>query len=166
MKIIYTIDSTSSGENSDIFSSFDAFRAARRRQRRVEVKAARIAEKRKLVVIPSVDIDVVIAGQHVLRALVDSESEINFISRRLIQRLKLASSVNLEPIRVKSISESKMRTYEVHFLNLKVKDDSGTARYFNEFFLEADISDEKLVLSLSFMTMANPDVNYQQRRFT
>lgn len=155
----------SSSEKFDCFiESLKFARAIRRRLHRIRIKAAQTLAKRELVIILSINIDVIVEEEHSMKTLLNNESQINLISRFLIQRLKL-SSEHSESVCVKIVNEDILRTYEVHFLSLKIKNQFDIARYFIEFFLKIDLSSEQLILSLSFFTIVNSNVNYEVREF-
>ena len=99
-----------------------------------------------------------------MQILLNNESQINFIFRNLMQRFKF-SSKHFEFVRIKTINENILRTYEVHFLNLKIKNQIDIVRYFIKFFLKIDLLNEQFILDLSFFTIINFDVNYEVRQF-
>ena len=136
----------------------------RRRFRRIQIKTIKLFAKRKFVIIFSINIDVIFEKKHNKQTLLNNESQINLIFRNLMQRLKF-SSKHFEFVLVKIINEDILRTYEVHFLNLKVKNQFDIARYFIEFFLKVDLSNEQFILDLFFFTITNLNVNYEVREF-
>ena len=121
-------------EKFDCFiESLNVAKTIRRRFRRIQIKTIKIFAKRKFVIIFFINIDVIFEKEHEMQILLNNENQINLISRNLMQRFKL-SSKHLEFVRVKTINESILRTYEIHFLNLKVKNQINIVRYFIEFF--------------------------------
>ena len=162
------VDFTSKSIFSEKFDCFiellNVAKAIRRRFRRIQIKTIKVLAKRKFVIISSINIDVIFEKKHNLQTLLNNESQINLIFRNLMQRFKF-SSKRFEFVRIKAINENILRTYEVHFLNLKIKNQFDIVRYFIEFFLEVDLSNEQLILDLSFFTIINFDVNYEVRQF-
>ena len=156
----------------DFFSEkFDCFieslkfaRTIRRRFHRIQIKVVKAFVKRKLVIIFSINIDVIIKEKHNMKILLNNESQINFIFRCLAQRLKF-SSEHSELVRVKIVNDEILRTYEIHFLSLKIKNQFDIVRYFIEFFLKVDLSNEQFILNLFFFTIVNSNVNYEVRKF-
>ena len=156
----------------DFFSEkFDCFieslklaKTIRRRFHRIQIKIVKTLVKRKLVIIFSINIDVIIEEKHNMKTLLNNESQINFIFRCLAQRLKF-SSKHFEFVRVKIVNDEILRTYEIHFLNLKIKNQFDIARYFIEFFLKIDLSNEQFILNFFFFTIVNSNVNYEVRKF-
>ena len=152
-------------EKFDCFiESLNVAKAIRRRFRRIQIQTIKVLAKRKLVIISFINIDVIFENEHSMRILLNNESQINLIFRNLMQRFKL-SSKHLEFVRIKTINEDILRTYEVHFLSLKVKDEFDIVRYFIEFFLKIDLASEQLILNLFFFTIINFNVNYEVRKF-
>ena len=60
------------------------------------------------------------------------------------------SSKHFELIRDKIVNENILRTYEMHFLNLKIKNQFDIVRYFIDFFLKIDLSNEQFILNFFF----------------
>ena len=81
-----------------------------------------------------------------------------------MQRFKF-SSKHFEFVRIKTINENILRTYKMHFLNLKIKNQFDIIRYFIEFFKKIDLSNEQFILNLSFFTIINFNMNYEIRQF-
>ena len=152
-------------EKFDCFiESLNVAKTIRQRFRRIQVKTVKIFAKRKFVVIFSINIHVIFEKKYNMQILLNNESQINFIFRNLMQRLKF-SSKHFEFVRIKTINEDILRTYEMHFLNLKIKNQFNIVRYFIEFFLKVDLSSEQFILSLLFFIIINFDVNYEIRQF-
>ena len=105
---------------------------------RIQIKIVKTFAKRKLVIIISINIDVIVKRKHNMKILLNNENQINFIFRCLIQRLKF-SSKHFKSICVKVVNENILRTYEMLFLNLKIKNQFDIAQYFIEFFLKVDL---------------------------
>ena len=152
-------------EKFDCFiESLNVAKTIRRRFRRIQIKTIKVFAKRKFVIISFINIDVIFEKKYNMQTLLNNESQINFIFRNLMQRLKFSSKY-FEFVRIKTINEDILRTYEVHFLSLKVKNQFDIARYFIEFFLKVDLSNEQLILDLFFFTITNFNVNYEVRKF-
>ena len=152
-------------EKFDCFiESLNVAKIIRRRFRRIQVKTIKVFAKRKFVIIFSININVIFEKKHEMQILLNNENQVNLIFRNLMQRFKF-SSKHFEFVRVKTINENILHTYEMHLLNLKVKNQIDIVRYFIEFFLKIDLSNEQFILNLSFFTIINFDVNYEIRQF-
>ena len=98
-----------------------------------------------------------------MTTLLNNENQINFIFRFLIQRLKF-SSKHFESMCVKIVNKNILRIYEIHFLNLEIKNQFDIVRYFIEFFLKIDLSNDQFIL-IFFFTIVNSNMNYEIRKF-
>ena len=161
------IDCTSDfiSEKFDCFiESLKFAKIIRRRFHRIQIKIVKVFVQRKFVIIFFINIDVIVEKKHNMKILLNNENQINFISRCLMQRLKF-SSKQFKSIRVKIVNENILRTYEMHFLNLKIKNQFNIVRYFIEFFLKIDLSNEQFILNFFFFTIINFNVDYEIRKF-
>ena len=92
-------------------------------------------------------IDIIIES-HVTKILMNSNNEINLMSIQLTRKLNLIS-IMTKNIIVFIINDKRLKTYDVHFLNMKIIDRKRHIRYFNEFFLTSNITHERVVRDMS-----------------
>ena len=132
-------------ENSSEHIVIQAFRAARRREQRIQQKARR--QIKKLKIIKFMHIDVVIE-KHRINALINSNNEINIISQRYVKQIEIQFDMS-EFITLFIINDRRVNIHDIHFLNLKIDDRQSHIRYFDEFFLISDINHEEVMLNMS-----------------
>ena len=94
----------------------------------------------------------------VLKALLDSGSEINLISRAMVKQLGLPPSLINE--KACGIANTKLETFGVHFLTVAVTDKNGNQRFFEESFLEVSIN-EDLIFGMPWLELATPNVDWR-----
>ena len=93
-----------------------------------------------------------------LKALLDSESEINLISRAMVKQLKLPPFLINE--KACGIANTKLKTFGIHFLTVAVIDKNGNQRFFEEFFLKVSIN-EDLIFGMSWLELATSNVDWR-----
>ena len=90
-----------------------------------------------------------------IRALIDSGSEINAMTRAYASKLGL--QVYHSNVGAQKIDGSTLQMFGIVLANFQVEDKLGRTRFFQETFLLANISIE-VVLSMSFLILSNADI--------
>lgn len=81
------------------------------------------------------------------------------MSIQLTRKLNLIS-IMTKNIIVFIINDKRLKTYDVHFLNMKIIDRKRHIRYFNEFFLTSNITHERVVRDMSWLKLINSNINW------
>ena len=117
------------------------------------------ASPKTLEVAPCIEYEITHAKE-TAKALIDSGSEVNLISRayaNICALTVLHSSVSLE-----AINHQQVMTHGMGLLVFGVTDQLGQQRFFEETFLIADIP-HNIVLGMPFLQLANPDIDWSAR---
>ena len=147
-------DSSDPSSSSDSPASPFSSRASIRRIRKQEKKA----EKRRLAVAKCIFIDTQVEGQTV-KTLLDGGSEINCVSRKLVERLQLPpSTINEGAVAL----GRKIQTFRVYFLSIEIADRDGHSRFFEESVLAVNMK-EDLLLGMPWSRLANPMVDWAEK---
>ena len=86
--------------------------------------------------------------EYITMTFLNFDNEINIISTHLIKKMKLNQNEK-NSIVLSIINDKRLKTHEMHFLNMQVVDCKNYTRYFEKFFLILDITHESFVLNMS-----------------
>ena len=98
-----------------------------------------------------------------IRALIDSDSEVNAMTPAYTSKLGLR--VRHTDVRAQKIDSFTLQLFGMVLANFQVEDQLGRTRFFQETFLLADISAE-VVLGMPFLTLSNADVQFVEKELT
>ena len=102
-------------------------------------------------------------GQKLVRALLNSGSEVNAISPAYTKRLGLKTrKTNVE---AQKIDGSTLKTFGMVIADFQVEDKGGRPRFFQETFLVADTKFE-VILGMPFLKISNADVAFGEGTLT
>ena len=86
--------------------------------------------------------------KYITMTLLNFDNEVNIISTHLIKKMTLNQDEK-NSIVLSIINDKRLKTHEMHFLNMQIVDCKSHTRYFEKFFLIVDIIHENFVLNMS-----------------
>jgi hypothetical protein len=108
----------------------------------------------------TIDVTVTINGvAHTEKALIDSGSQANFISQRLVKQWGLRED-STSSARTQTITGDPFFVYGEHQVRMSVTDSARKTKNHRLSFLAADIRGEGLVLGYPWLAASNPNVNW------
>ena len=122
---------------SDFFFNAITHRAYIRRVRRQLVKQKKLAIKR------CIDVKIILNEKR-RKAKLNCDSEVNFISRQLIKKLDLPS-FTVVGSDARTIDNSRLQTFDVHFLLISVLNINDVPRFFEEFFMKVSMQNDLIL---------------------
>ena len=143
-----------------LFVMIQTFKATRRRELKAQDKIKR--KDKRLSIRKFMHIEITI-DEHITMTLLNFDNEVNIISTHLIKKMKLNQDEK-NSIVLSIISDKRLRTHEMHFLDMQVVDCKSHTRYFEEFFLIVDITHESLVLDMSWLKLANSNIRWSKKQ--
>ena len=116
---------TSNSSENEFSSTISSIKSVRRRQRKLRMIKC---SKHKIKIN---DIEIF--------AVIDSKAEISLISNAFAKKLKLVS-FNVSSCEVMIVNNLRIKFYDVYFVRLEISNENDISRFFNESFLEVDLS--------------------------
>ena len=98
------------------------------------------------------------AKNKMLKTLLNSENEINLINWAIIKQLELFSFFINE--KACDIANTKLKTFEIHFLIVIIIDKNDNQRFFEEFFLKISIN-EDLIFDILWLKLIISNVDWK-----
>ncbi len=98
--------------------------------------------------------------KNLIKALLDSESEVNIISQVFASLLGL--KIQKTNIGAQKINNTILEAYKIVVFKFFVLEKDGRERFFEESFLLANVK-LHIVLKIPFPTMSNTDIDFQAR---
>lgn len=93
--------------------------------------------------------------------LLDSGSETNLVSQKLVKQLNLPTPAMASiSQKLLTVDGHRMQTYGVHQLTFEITDRLRHTRFFKDTFLACDC-DNPIILGMPWLTLANPNVDWQ-----
>ena len=98
--------------------------------------------------------------EHLERSLLDTGSQVNLISQKLVKRLGLAEETR--PFAsITAVNGTSMFIYGTHQLQIRATDSTGRATTRQETFLAADISGEEIILGYGWIKTHKPVCDWE-----
>ena len=107
----------------------------------------------------TIDVTVTINGvAYTEKALIDSGSQANFISQKLVKQWGLRED-SASFAKAQTITGDSFFIYGEHQIRMSISDSTGKMKRHHPSFLAADIQGEGLVLRYPWLAASNPNVN-------
>ena len=78
------------------------------------------------------------------KAKLNCDSEVNLISRQLVKKLDLPFSIVVEPD-ARTVDNSRLQTFDVHFLLISVLNTNGVSRFFEKSFMKVSMQNDLIL---------------------
>lgn len=119
-----------------------------------------LAKAKRLIIRKCVEVNIEIKERRV-RSKLNFGSEVNLISRKFVKNLHLSLSA-IDSFDTRTVDESRLQTFGVHFLTINVLNKDDVPKYFEEFFLKISMQDD-LILGMFWFYLAEPHVSWFNR---
>ena len=146
--------------NSVIAFEFDFFLNAVTHRVYIRKVRKQLVKQKKLVIKRCIDVKVILNEKR-RKAKLNCDSEINLISRQLIKKLDLPFFIVVGPD-ARIVDNSRLQTFDVHFLLISVLNINDVFRFFEEFFMKVSMQND-LILEMPWFFIAEPQVSWANR---
>jgi len=96
-------------------------------------------------------------------ALIDSETEVNFISQHWMKENNLPDTDNL-PHEIQALNKHYIKFYSHHILEVQIMNICMMTHNHAHAFKTVDLSDYDLILDYSWLQVINPDVDWVTKK--
>ena len=129
---------------------------------RVYIRRVRkqLIKQKKLVIKRCIDVKIILNEKR-RKTKLNCDSEINLISRQLIKKLALFFFTVVESD-ARIVDNSRLQTFDVHFLLISVLNINDVSRFFEEFFMKISMQND-LILEMLWFFIAKPQVSWANK---